>query len=66
MSEELDYLGYCKHNVCMFWMSAETDNKEIAKEVGALIRRGFDVRRGTVEQARKELAECSECKRGKK
>lgn len=51
-----DYLGYCKHGVCIFWQSGET------KVSAADFKSVYEMRRGTVEQARKELNECPECK----
>lgn len=55
MSGNNDYLGYCKHGVCVYW--SESKFRPTASDY----RNVFEMRRGSVEQARKELKNCADC-----
>lgn len=56
----LDYIGYCRHGIMIYWTSVRTppsmsDYKSV-----------YEMRRGTVEEARYGLETCNNCIEEKK
>lgn len=55
MSGNNDYLGYCRHGICVYW--SESKFRPSTNDYRSV----HEMRRGSVEQARKELNKCIDC-----
>ena len=64
MAKDMAYIALCKcGKMVMFCVDLPGRAKDTAKEVAACIRKGFEIKRVTVEAVRNELEFCMDSKK---